>query len=96
MHGLHSLAFKIEDLDAGRRRSAEPVPVGREDKRIDDVTRLKGVKMLALVEVPEHGDTVLATGCGEGTVGRNGDGVDVASVAVVVGLELELLELPDL
>jgi hypothetical protein len=52
--------------------------------------------VLALVKVPEHGDAVLATGSSEGAIGRDGDGVDGTSVAVVVGLELELLELPDL
>lgn len=52
--------------------------------------------MLALVQVPEHSDTVLAAGCRERTIGRNRDGVDVAGVAVVIGLELELRELPDL
>lgn len=52
--------------------------------------------MLALVQVPEHSDTVLAAGCRERTIGRDRDGVDVAGVAVVVGLELELRELPDL
>jgi hypothetical protein len=48
--------------------------------------------VLALVKVPEHGDAVLATGSSEGAIGRDGDGVDGTSVAVVVGL----LELPDL
>ena len=52
--------------------------------------------MLALVEIPEHGDTILATRGSKGTIGRNRDGVDVAGVAVVVGLELELGEFPDL
>lgn len=52
--------------------------------------------MLALVQIPEHGDTVLSTRCSERTVGRNGNGVDVASVAVVVGLELEFRKLPHL
>ena len=52
--------------------------------------------MLALVEIPKHGDTVLAAGGSKRAVGRDGDGVDVASVAVVVSLELELLKLPDL
>ena len=52
--------------------------------------------MLALVEVPEHGDTVLASRGAEGTVGRDGDGGDVAGVAKVVGAQLALGKLPDL
>lgn len=52
--------------------------------------------MFTLVEVPEHGDTVLSTGSGQGSIGRDGEGVDVTSVTVVVGLELALVELPDL
>lgn len=92
----HALALEVEDFDAGRSGSAEPVAVGGEDQGVDDVTSLKGVEVLALVKVPEHGDAVLATGRGEGTIGRDGDGVDVAGVTVVVGLQLELLEFPDL
>jgi hypothetical protein len=52
--------------------------------------------VLALVEIPEHRDSVLAARRRERAVGRDGDGVDVAGVAVVVRLQLELLELPDL
>ena len=52
--------------------------------------------MLALVEIPKHGDAVLSTGRSERTVGGDGHGVDVAGVTVVVGLQLELLKLPDL
>lgn len=52
--------------------------------------------MFALVQVPEHGDAVLATGSGQGTVGGDGEGVDVSGVSVVVGLELALGQLPDL
>ena len=52
--------------------------------------------MLAVVEVPEHSDTVFATRRGERAVGRNGDGVDVASMAVVVSAEFAFREFPDL
>ena len=52
--------------------------------------------MLALIKVPEHGDAVFATRSSKRAIGGNGDGVDVASVAVVISLELELLKLPDL
>ena len=56
------LGLEVEDFDAGGGGSAEPVAVGREDESVDDVTSLEGVEVLALVEVPEHGDAVLATG----------------------------------
>ena len=90
------LALEIEDLDAAGSGSTKPVTVGGEDEGVDDVTSFERVEVLALVEVPEHGDTVLATGGSERTVGGDGDSVDVSSVAVVVGLQLELGEFPDL
>lgn len=52
--------------------------------------------MLALVEVPEHGLSVFASGGAEGTVWRNGDGVDVSGVSDVVGLQAAVSEVPDL
>lgn len=93
---LYSLALEVEDFDACSGGSAEPVTVRGEDEGVDDVTSLKGVEVLALVKVPEHGDAVLATGGSERTIWRHGDGVDVAGVAVVVGLQLELLQFPNL
>lgn len=45
--------------------------------------------MFTLVQIPEHGDSVLTAGGGEGTIGGDGDGVDVAGVAVVVGFQFE-------
>jgi len=52
--------------------------------------------VFALVEVPKHGDTVLATGCSQRTIRGDGDGVDVTSVAVMVSLQLELRKFPNL
>ena len=52
--------------------------------------------MLALVQVPEHGETVFATGSAQGTVGGDGDGVEVSSVANVVGLQATVGQVPDL
>ena len=63
---------------------------------MDLVTGVERVEVLGLVQVPEHGGTVLATGGAEGTVGGDGDGVDVAGVTNVVGLQAAGRELPDL
>lgn len=63
---------------------------------MDLVTGLEGVEVLGLVEVPEHGGTVLTTGSAEGSVGGDGDGVDVSSVSDVVGLKAAGSEFPDL
>ena len=52
--------------------------------------------MLALVQVPKHGNAVLTARCSKRTVRRDRDSVDVAGVAVVVGLQFELREFPDL
>lgn len=72
------------------------VPVGREDESVDDVASLEGVEVLALVQVPEHGDSVLSTGGAERAVGGDGDGGDVAGVAPVRRAELALAQLPNL
>lgn len=90
------LGLEVEDLDRSSGSGTEPVSVGGEDEGVDNVSGLERVEVLALVEVPEHGDTVLSTGSGEGSIGRDGEGVDVTSVTVVVGLQLALVELPDL
>ena len=93
---MHALALEIKDFDAAGGGSTEPVTVGREDKGIDDVTGLEGVEVLALVQIPEHGDAILSTRSGKGAIRGDGDSVDVAGVTVVVGLQLELREFPDL
>lgn len=90
------LALEVEDLDGGSGSSTEPVSVGGEDESVDNVSGVERVEVLALVEVPEHGDTVLTTGGSEGTVGRDGEGVKVTGVTVVGGLQLAVGELPDL
>jgi len=63
---------------------------------VDLVVGVERVEMLALVKIPEHRGTVLATGGAEGAIGRDGDGVDVAGVSDVVSLQLAAGELPDL
>lgn len=91
-----ALGLEVEDLDARGGGSAEPVTVGGEDESVDSVTGLERVEVLAVRELPEHGDAVLASGGAERTIGGDGDGVDVTGVAVVVGLQLALAELPNL
>ena len=90
------LGLEVEDLDARLGGGAQPVSVGREDERVDNVSGLERVQVLAVVQVPKHGDTVLTTGGGQGSVGGDGEGVDVAGVTEVVGLELASVELPNL
>lgn len=91
-----ALLLKVEDDDAAGGGSAEPVSVGGEDEGVDLVVGVEGVQVLGLVEVPEHGGTVLATGGAERAIGGDGDGVDVAGVADVVGLQLAAGQLPNL
>lgn len=90
------LGLEVEDLDARLGGGAQPVSVRGEHERVDNVSGFERVQVLAVVEVPEHGDTVLATGSGQGSVGGNGEGVDVTGVAKVVGLQLASVELPNL
>jgi hypothetical protein len=63
---------------------------------VDLIASGERVEVLGLVKVPEHGGTVLATGGAEGSVGGDGDGVDVSGVTDVVGLETAGSELPNL
>ena len=92
------LGLQVPDLDAGRGGGAQPVTVGGEDQGVNDIITLalQGVQVLALVQVPEHGDTITSTGSAKGTIGGNGDGVNVTGVSDVVGAQLALGKLPDL
>ena len=91
-----ALLLEIEDDDARGGGGAQPVAVGGEDQGVDLITGVERVEVLALVQVPEHGGTVLATGSAKGTVGGDGDGVDVAGVTDVVSLDAASGELPNL
>src|SRR5699024_5545121 len=88
------LVLEIPDLDGGTSSNAKPVFVGREAQSVDDVIVVKSVQVLALGKIPEHSLEVLATRSAQGTVGRNGDGVQVAGVSDVVGLELAVGKVP--
>lgn len=91
-----TLLLQIKNNDTGRSGGAEPVSVGGEDEGVDLVARGEGVEVFGFVEVPEHCRAVFAAGGAEGAVGADGDGVYVARVADVVGLDAAVGEFPDL
>lgn len=47
------------DLDAGSSGGTQPVTVGAEAEGIDGVTTVQGVEVLAFIQVPQHGLTIL-------------------------------------
>ena len=63
---------------------------------MDLVASGQGVEVLGFIQVPEHGGAVFAARCAEGAVRGDGDGVDVAGVPDVVGLDAAGGEFPDL
>lgn len=90
------LAGEIPDLDRGTVGHAQPVAVGREAQGVDDVVVLQGVQVLAVIQIPQQSLGVLATGGAQGAVRRDGHGVQVAIVAVMVVLQLAVGQVPDL
>ena len=90
------LRFEVEDLNAVSSRRAQPVAIRREDKGMYGVTSFKRIQVFAVVQVPQHGDAVLAARGSKGAIRGNGDSVDVASMAVVVCAELAFRQFPDL
>ncbi len=46
--------------------------------------------------LPQHGCTILTTGCTQGTIRRDSDSVDIPGVSDQVGAEFALVEVPDL
>ena len=91
-----ALLLQIEDDDRAGGGSAQPVAVGRENEGVDFVASGEGVEVFRLVEVPEHGSTVLASGGAERAVRGDGDGIDVARVTNVVGLDAAGRKFPHL
>jgi len=63
---------------------------------VDLVTGGERVQVLGLVQVPEHGGSVLTTGSAEGAIGGDGNGVDITGVADVVGLDAARSQFPNL
>lgn len=81
-----TLFLEIKDDNGAGRGGAQPVAVGREGERMHLVAGVQRIEVLGLVEIPEHGRTVFSARRAKRPIGRDGDGVDVAGVADVVGL----------
>jgi len=90
------LGLEIPDLDTVLGSSTEPVTVRREGQGVNERTSFQRVKMLGIVQVPEHDNTVLTSRGTERTIGRDGNSVDITVVTNEVGTELHLGKIPDL
>ena len=55
----------------------------------------EGVQAFAFVQIPQHGGGVFTTGGTEGTVGGDGDGVQVTGVAFQIVAEFAIGQVPD-
>eukprot|EP00730_Choanoeca_flexa_P013153 TRINITY_DN5016_c0_g1_i2.p1 TRINITY_DN5016_c0_g1~~TRINITY_DN5016_c0_g1_i2.p1 ORF type:complete len:288 (-),score=31.76 TRINITY_DN5016_c0_g1_i2:398-1261(-) len=92
----NDLGLEVPNLDGGASRRAQPVAVGAEGQRLNGLRGIQGVQVLALVEVPEHGLTVLAARGTQRAVGGDSHRVEVALVTNVVRAQLAVGQVPDL
>jgi hypothetical protein len=90
----HNLGLKIPNLNLLIRSSAQPITVGRETKRMNNLTRIQGVKTLSLIQIPKHGSSVLSSRSTERSIGRDTDGVEVSSVSNKVVTALAVAQGP--
>jgi len=63
---------------------------------VDDLSGIKAVKTLALIQIPKHGGTILTSRGTQGAIGRNTDSVEVSSVSNKVIAELAVGQSPNL
>ena len=63
---------------------------------MDDLSSIKTVKTLALIQIPKHGGTILTSRGTQGAIGRNTDSVEVSSVSNKVIAELAVGQCPNL
>lgn len=88
--------YAYPDLDGWAVGDAQPITVWREAQGVDDFVVVQGVQVLAVIQVPQEGLGVLATGGAQRTVWRNGNGVQVAVVSLMVDLQFAVVQAPDL
>ena len=93
---MNLLALEIKDFNTAGSGRAEPVSIGREYKRIYDIPCFEGVEVFPLIQIPEHCDAILAPRRSQRTVRGYRDGINETSVTIVIGLQLEFGQFPDL
>lgn len=61
IHKSWNMKVKIfyPNLDARASGSTQPIAVGAEAEGVDGVTALQGVQVFALIQIPQHGLTIL-------------------------------------
>jgi len=90
------LVLQIPDLDGGIGGGAQPVVLRREAHGVDGRVGIEGVQVLSVVDIPEHGGSVLTTGSAEGSIRRDGDGVEDTGMSSQVGFQLAVVQVPNL
>jgi len=90
------LVLQVPDLDGSIGGGAQPVVLRGEAHGVDGGVVLQRVQVLSIIDIPQHGGSVLTTGTTKRTIRRDGDGVQDTSVSGQVGLQLAVVEVPDL
>lgn len=93
---IHLLALQVEYFNTTGSSSTQPVAIRTEHEGVNNITSLQRVQVFAIIQIPKHGDTVLATRCGEGTIGGDRHCIDVTGVTVMVSAQFALAEFPNL
>lgn len=91
-----TLVLQVPNDNRRARCDAQPVAVGREAKRINNVRMVERVQMFAVVQVPKHRLVVLAAAGAQRTVGRHGHRCQIAVMANVICLETTVGQIPNL
>lgn len=63
---------------------------------MDFVSGVKGIEVLGLVKIPQHGSSVFSARSAKGSIRGDSDSVNVAGVTAVIGLDTTGRELPNL
>lgn len=82
------------DLNGRSVSDAQPVTIGAEAERVDDLVVIQSVQQLVIVQVPQQSHVVLAAGRAQRAIGGDGHRVQVTLVTVVGGLQLAVRQVP--